>query len=264
MFNKSSDKLNSAIISENITFCNDFCVNCLQTVDSTNTYAKKMANQFHKELLIVAAQNQTMGRGRLGRSFFSSENGIYFSMLIKVPNLYQSVPFITTAAAVSVCKVIREISGKDARIKWVNDIYLGNKKICGILSEIADDNHAVVGVGINFYNAPFPCELETIAASLFEEESPVSKNYVIAEIANEFIKLIHALPKTSFLEDYRKLSMVIGKDITYYENGEGVDGKALDIDPSGGLIVLTGSEKVTLNTGEITVRVKAQNPKDQT
>ena len=262
MFNKSSDKLDINIISKNITYCNDFCVNCLQRVDSTNNYAK--ASKTDKELLIVAAQVQTMGRGRLGRSFFSPESGIYFSLLVKIPALYQSVPFITTGAAVAVCRVLREISGKDARIKWVNDIYLDNKKICGILSEIADENHAVVGVGINFYNSDFPLELKGIADSLFDKESPVSKNMVIGKIADEFMKILHNLPHVSFLNDYKKLSMVIGEDIIYTKNGESFEGKAIDIDSFGGLIVLTEGEKVTLNTGEITLRLKSQNQADQT
>ncbi|MBR6501944.1 MAG: biotin--[Clostridia bacterium] len=145
-------------------------------IDSTNIYAKTLASEGYKDGTVVVAREQTAGKGRLGRTFFSKRGGLYFSVILRPYKSLNDTVFITTAAAVAAARAIEKVSGKKCEIKWVNDIYINNKKVCGILTEgaITPDgslDYAILGVGINLF-APkggFPSNLP-LAGSVFDKK----------------------------------------------------------------------------------------------
>ena len=244
-------------------------------VDSTNQEVKRLALEGGSQGLVVLAEQQTAGRGRRGRSFVSPPGtGIYMSVLFRPsPESGQSgdVVLMTTVASVAVCRAIRRMCGAEPEIKWVNDVYLRGKKICGILTEAVSDvesgriDTVVVGIGIN-YREPeggFPEELRgTVGAVYAGEGSPVTRNELAAAVLNELFALYDTLTERTFLEDYRSWSMVLGREVRFTSSGAGADaaewecGRAVDIDDRGGLVVekSDGSRQV-LSTGEITLRV---------
>ncbi len=232
-------------------------------IDSTNKKARELANSGAQEGTLVVADSQSAGRGRLGRSFYSPKGvGIYFSLIIRPHELSDCAPFITTAAAVAVAKAVREKCGKDARIKWVNDVYIDGKKICGILTEAVTDmesgtiESAVIGIGINFYNGSFPEELRDIAAPIFTERSSVTRSEFTAAVTDELLSIITNLPDRSFMQTYRSLSLVIDKDVVCRRGNTTFEGHVLDVDDMGGLILNVNGKIETLRSGEITLRLK--------
>lgn len=235
----------------------------LDKTDSTNIVAKNLIRENPEEIFAVLAKQQTNGRGRLSKSFFSPENtGIYLSIAVPFKNEGEPFSLITVRAAVAVCLVIEKLTFKKPQIKWVNDIYLNSKKICGILAEsvINPDSGeyfaAVIGVGLNFKEPSngFPKEISEIAGALFNEETPtVSINQMAAGL---ICGLISPDDKTScFLDEYRKRCFVIGKNIEYTENNNKYCAEAIGIDNSGCLVVKDshGNKKI-LNSGEISIR----------
>ena len=158
-------------------------------------------------------------------------------------------------------RAIEKTTGKRVMIKWVNDLYLGEKKICGILTEAVTDlengklSGLVVGVGINISTDDFPEDIKERAASLGVIDA--DRSLIAAETAKEFFDITNDLSNRKFLNEYRERSYVLGKDIYYIKNGEKHDGKAVGIDDDGGLIVeKENGENTILRGGEITVRVK--------
>ena len=253
------------------------------TVESTNLTAKQLALSGAPHGTVVAAATQTAGRGRLGRSFFSPrDTGVYFSMILH-PRCFppdaaaentsagsSAAPdpvFMTTAAAVAISRAIEQVSGCSVQIKWVNDLYLHGKKVCGILTEgIADLETAsietiVVGAGINCFPpaSDFPQEIRTRAGVLSDaaDSARFSKNELIAASIDALTDIQAELANRGFLEEYRRRSFVLGKEI-YFGSGtssEEYHGIAAAIDERGGLIVrLADGTTRTLSTGEISVR----------
>ena len=225
-----------------------------ETLPSTNAEAKKMILEGAREGVLLA-KHQTAGRGRLGRTFFS-ENGIFMSVIIAPEKIPFDTGFLTSAAAAATCRAITE-KGFDAGIKWVNDIYLNGKKICGILAEavsIGMETLAyVVGIGINVGESDFPEDIKEIAAALPLSEKEKQELF-FSVLAN--IEKALSENKETLLSYLKKKSIVLGKDIRFFgvKDGEGI---AIDLDENGGLIVQTGeNEKITLTGGEISVRVR--------
>lgn len=247
----------------------EICV--CQCVDSTNQEVKRRALEGAGEGLVVLSEEQNAGKGRKGRSFFSPVGtGIYMSVLFR-PTEEQSkdVVLVTTAASVAVCRAIRKVLGEEPEIKWVNDVYLRGKKICGILTEAVSDfesgriDTVVVGIGIN-YRIPeggYPEELNDIIGAVCTQDQVIPRNTLVAAVLNELYALYEGLAQRTYMEDYRKWSNVIGKEVRYSTGVDNSDqatweyGTALDIDEDGGLIVrLQNGEEKVLRTGEITLR----------
>lgn len=224
------------------------------TIDSTNAGAKRMILEGVRKGVLLA-KHQSAGRGRLGRSFFS-ENGIFMSIILTPEQFSFDSGFLTSATAVAVCRAIEE-QGFTVGIKWVNDIYLKGKKICGILSEAvsmgAETLAYVVGIGINVGSAEFPDDIKEIADSLPLDEN--AKEKLFFDILSNFERVLSE-NQDILLSYLKKKSVVLGKEIRFYgvKNGEGI---ALDLDENGGLIVRTNeNEKIILTGGEISVRTK--------
>ncbi len=237
-----------------------------ETIDSTNLEAKRRAMLGGGHFTAVIADQQTLGRGRFGRSFFSPPGcGIYLSLLLKpTPQQLSDATLLTTAAAVAVCRAIETLTPHHPQIKWVNDIYLNGKKLCGILTEAVTDlesgaiESVVIGIGINFRQpeAALPEEVAAVAGTLFGAAAPsVSRNRLVAAIINELFLLWNGLPDRAFLADYRSRSMLIGREIVYARGNEKFAATAEAIDNDGALIVrMPSGEQAVLRSGEVSVR----------
>lgn len=228
---------------------------------STNTYAKTLAlGECLRDALVVAL-SQSEGRGRMGRSFYSpKDTGIYFTILHPTEQSLVDAVSVTSMAAVAVMRAIRALTGKQVRIKWVNDLYLNEKKVCGILVEAVSlgdgKNRLIIGIGVNWHDAKFPKELANIAGAVGADPS-VSKLRLVAQVYRELRRLMAETNCDTWLSEYREHSMVIGKEITWTRDGVTYDGKAIEIDPRGALLVRTeAGEESSLFSGEITLRVR--------
>lgn len=234
------------------------------TIDSTNDEAKRHWKEHKKAPCLFVSDEQTGGRGRRGRSFYSPKGtGIYMSLLIQPESGLEDAVHITTATAVIVARALQEFTGQEVGIKWVNDLYIGNKKVCGILTEAvieaepAEKPAVVVGIGINLSTKEFPEELREIAGGVTDSHCEVDRDGLVARIAEGILEFSENLKDCTYVDDYRKMSVVLGKEIRYNEGDAFVKARAIDIDSEGGLMVelADGSVKV-LKTGEITVRLE--------
>ncbi len=253
-------------------------IHLYDTIDSTNLRAKQFATDNAPHGTIVLAKQQTAGRGRLGRSFFSPLEGIYLSIIIRKPLDISHALLITSAAAVAVATSLDEVCGTDAMIKWVNDIYVNGKKVCGIASEAISDFESgriesiVVGIGINTNLKDFPEELLKVAGAV---EGNYSKSALVGRITARTLDLIDQITETAidtpgaepdFMQEYRAKSLVLGRNIKVYKGGYrkdissesgGLAAKALGISPAGGLeVIYTDGTRETLSTGEISIRLE--------
>ncbi|HRM19631.1 MAG: biotin--[acetyl-CoA-carboxylase] ligase, partial [Trichococcus flocculiformis] len=163
-----------------------------KTIDSTNLEAKRIVNEDPTFEGVILSEEQTKGRGRLGRVFYSpSESGLYMSLVLRPVADLDNATLITTAAAVAVCQAIETLTGKKPQIKWVNDIFLDGRKVCGILTEGIMDMESrtigtiILGIGLNFREpeTDFPDEIQSIAGTLFDKKNAaVTRNQMVAEI----------------------------------------------------------------------------------
>lgn len=236
-----------------------------KSVGSTNTLLKELAINNEAEGKIIIAEEQTEGRGRFGRSFYSpSKTGIYMSILLRPKMTAEESLFITTSAAVAVAKAIEKIAGCQAKIKWVNDIYCDGKKVCGILTEAAIDfesgglEYAVLGIGINILKPEndFPVDLKAIATSILKKETylPNTKSQLIAEILNNFFQYYYNSSNKEVLEEYRNRSFLLGKEIMVMSGGKEERALAKDIDDKGQMVVEFPDGTVkALNSGEVSI-----------
>ena len=232
---------------------------------STNEDIKKIAEAGGKEFTVLIARSQSGGKGRLGRSFSSPEGGLYFSLLLRPDFSPEDCLKITTAAAVAIRAAIEKVSSKPAKIKWVNDIFVGDKKVCGILTEGAFDaengklKYAVLGIGVNVA-APkggFSAKLTDKAASLFEGGKVPSLAYcaLLNEFLGEFKKYYTEAEKMPHLEEYRKYSYLDGKTVTYIKDGKTHTAKVLGIGKDAELIVKERHRKERLKNGEVDIKL---------
>ena len=260
---ESSDALSEAGISMNLTTryaAQHLCV--LSTVDSTNNYLKQHAADLPHGYAVVA-DCQTAGRGRLGRSFVSpSGSGIYISLLLR-PNIpLERMHLMTVGAAIAACEAIQETAGFTPDIKWVNDVYVAGKKICGILTEAVSDLESgsveflVVGIGINLTCEAFPPELREIATALSEhggERTDCAE--LIAAVLCELEQVYDQLDTAAFMPEYRQRSCVIGKWVRAIRAGAEREVLIKDIDDNGALLVENqAGVPERINSGEISLR----------
>lgn len=264
---EQNDLLSKNIILEHMVnkdFYSDIIV--LDTVGSTNDYAKSLAVETSSNVIVVA-EHQTAGKGRLGRNFASPANsGIYLSFLMR-PNIPTSDSgLITSYVAVAVCQAIYDVLGVQCQIKWVNDLYTGGKKVCGILTEgsinfeLSTLQYAVIGIGINVFNPKdgFGSELSDIVATLTDEQNKSYRNKIIAKIADNLIDMENTITQRGFLEYYRQHSYLLGKDIFIIKGDSRTSATAIDIDRNAGLIVkLQDGSLTTITSGEVSIRLRS-------
>lgn len=242
-------------------------ISIFDVVESTNDLAKayaltkKESGYLNK---IFIADSQTAGRGRRGRYFYSPPNtGLYISFLIhpREHNKPENIVGLTTAASVAVSEAIDNVTSAKTEIKWVNDVYCKDKKICGILTECVTDFDgcaaaAIIGIGINLTTEVFPTSAGELAGSLAYEHKICTRNRLAAELINKIDEIVcHQVLKNSdcsYIREYKKRLMVLDKDIVIQNSGE--TAHVLDVDDCGGLVVDVCGERRILNTGEISIR----------
>lgn len=255
---KSCDVISESAIK---ALCDkDIDITVCETVDSTNNEAKRrLADGNISGTMLIVSGEQTLGRGRNGRNFYSPKGmGLYFSLVTSPKSDLPSAIGITSYAAVCVVEAVKELTGTDTEIKWVNDIYLKGKKICGILTEAVSDfetgtvNNIIVGIGINLKPSPLPEALKEKVGFL-DCDKPI-KNELVSSIVNKLLKYNER--RESFIDEYKKHSLVIGKEITYAKNNVEFGGTVLDIDRDGGLIVKDKDRITVLKSGEISLCLK--------
>ncbi|MEG1479124.1 MAG: biotin--[acetyl-CoA-carboxylase] ligase [Clostridiales bacterium] len=235
-------------------------IEILDTVDSTNTYAKNLALKKAPHHTIISAMEQTAARGRQGRSFFSpKDTGIYMSLILRPQESLDKALLLTVAAAVGVSQAIEEATNISPQIKWVNDIFFNGKKVGGILTEAISDFESnsleavIIGIGINLKTQAqdFPPELQPIATSLLIPQ--LTRNQLIGTIATNIFDLTENLNPDSLIAAYKKRSLVLGKEITFQKNGTTHHATVLDINEKGNLVVKTCKGTEILQSGEITL-----------
>ncbi|CCG57573.1 biotin protein ligase [Brachyspira pilosicoli WesB] len=249
---KETDILSSKVIKNNmLKYADKFNFIIHKTVASTNIIARELAINGAESGTVVIAEEQTSGYGRNGKSFFSPYGtGIYMSIILnlkKEKKIFNS-SFITTAAAMAVSKSIEEISNENTQIKWVNDVFINGKKVCGILTEGAfsfEDgklDYAVIGIGVNvnFPKDGFPKELNNIAASINSKNNANSntksdiRNILVAKILENLYD--YYFNDVNFYEEYKKRSFLIGKKVSININNKEHIVKVLDIDKTFALV----------------------------
>lgn len=228
----------------------------LKTVDSTNTFAKKAAADGAGHGTLIIAEEQTGGRGRRGNSFYSpSGTGLYMTVILR-PGA-ADVDLITVCAGCGACRAIETITGKKPLIKWVNDLYLDGKKICGILSEATFDYEAktidsvVVGIGINISTDTFPLGLDQKAGKI---GAPIERAVLAAKVTECFIECLERSREEN-IADYKSRSLVLNRKVSFVKDGVEHLATAVDIDMKGRLIVESEGGVMTLNSGEISVKL---------
>ena len=239
-------------------------VKVFDEVISTNTLLKEKGKT-SDEFTTVIASAQTGGRGRLGRSFYSpKESGVYFSVLLKPDLEIEKAVLITSAAAVAVTRVLENLGCENPQIKWVNDIFVNGKKVCGILTESVINTEtkkldfAVLGVGINLVKSKeaFPEELQNIAGTVFETPLPYLKEKFVGAFLNEFYRIYLNLSDAKFMDDYRKKCFCLGKEVSVISGDKIRVGKALSIDENARLEVEFSDDTTEfINSGEISIKM---------
>ena len=232
----------------------------LDTIDSTNQEAKRRLLDHAKHRTVIFSEEQTQGRGRLGRSFYSPAcTGLYFSAIL-LPNLpLEQVGCLTVAAANAVCRGLEELGVKQPGIKWVNDIYIKGKKVCGILTEGSSHwetgvlESAVVGIGINVSTLEFPGELGQKAGSVFL--APGLRSRLAGRVLSHLFALTEPVRPAALMEEYKQRCIVLGKTVRYQLQGKEHQAMAVDINEAGNLIVEENGARQVLSSGEISVRL---------
>ena len=247
-------ELNTNFIGKNIIH--------LETVDSTNDYLKKINNQV-EDGTVVISDEQTKGKGRLGRKWQSkSREGIWMSIILKPEIIPYKAPFITLIAGASIVKALNNLQ-VPAKIKWPNDIIINNKKVSGILTELSADiektNYIIVGIGINVNNSEFDRDLKEKATSLYKEHYKLSKVDIVTEILHELEKLykdyIDRDCKEETLKICKEYSAIINKNVYIVKENEKELVRCVDINKEGNLIVRDSNNKLKeIISGEVSIR----------
>ncbi|WP_300382626.1 biotin--[acetyl-CoA-carboxylase] ligase, partial [Clostridium sp.] len=232
-----------------------------------NSAIKDLAIKGEKEGTVIISEEQTEGRGRFGRKFYSPKGtGIYMSILLR-PQISGSESFlITTAAAVAVAEAIEGVSGKEAKIKWVNDIYCEDKKVCGILTEASFDlesgglEYAVLGIGINVKTPEngFPEEIKYIASEIFDNKAfnlEDVRSKLVAEVLERFWVYYKDIKKKTFLTAYKEKSLLINKEVFIISRSSSKKAMVLDIDDECKLKVRMEDGSIQfLSSGEVSIK----------
>ena len=249
----------------------DWNIQTMESTTSTNDLAKIYANHNSTTPAIFISEEQTAGRGRLGRTFVSpSKTGLYISLCLFPTIALEDLSLITCATAVACIETLEQLTGKSLNIKWVNDLFYQDKKVGGILTEVISDFESqqvqslIVGMGINLIDSPqsFPEELHSIVGSIFSskkeyDNSSFNRNHFIAQFLEKWTFYYQNLSKRNFIESYKEHSNVISKFVNVFEGNQTYSAYAKDIDENGHLIIEKEDNTLhSLSYGEVSIRTK--------
>ncbi|HEM5998598.1 TPA: bifunctional biotin--[acetyl-CoA-carboxylase] ligase/biotin operon repressor BirA [Streptococcus suis] len=235
--------------------------------DSTQLDAKQGIEAGHTSPALYLAPHQNKAKGRFGRPFYASKSGgIYMSLRLS-PN----VPFLefkpyTILAAAAVVRAIQSLCDLDVQIKWVNDIYLGQKKVAGILTEAISSmenqrvTDVIIGVGINVHIDDFPKELQQAAGNLFDDQPPFTRNQLITAIWKAFLET----DEKDLIALYKEKSLVVGQQVSFVENQVEFRGTAIAVTDTGNLIIqLDNGKAKIISSGEISLTSWSASPPNE-
>lgn len=252
---QESQEFNKEAILRYLNEANRSKVMVYDTLESTNATAKKLAEEGGDEWTVVLSKSQTKGRGRFERDFYSPKGGCYCSFILRPTTSVQDTLRVTMLVAVAICKTVNELCNKQLDIKWVNDLFYHDKKVCGILTEASLNletgslNYLVIGFGINLKLNEIPNELTDVIADI---DYQGDKNLFVASIINKFQESLN-LPMEDIVQFYREHNLLKDKTVLV-RGGETGKAKVLDITTSGNLLVLFEDDrKRELTSGEVTL-----------
>lgn len=246
---------NNKLSAELISYNGD--INVYSSLSSTNDCAKMLASNGADNGTVVIAESQFAGKGRPGRSFVSpAGKGLYMSVIIRPDFAFEFVPLITSAAAVATAEAVESLCNADVQIKWVNDLYMNGRKICGILTEASlgleanSIDYAVIGIGVNVRKNDFG-ELNDIVTSVEQESNiVVDRNKLCESILKRLQIRLSGIEKKSHLDEYRRREFLTGNMISANVGNERIIGMAVGVDDNANLIVKTDNGIKNLSSGE--------------
>lgn len=258
---QENDLLSPASIERFLPDGHPFDITVRKSVDSTNAEARRRALEGAPEGVVVVAEEQTAGRGRLGKTFYSPAGaGVYLSVVLRPRLQADAAQYLTCAAAVACAQAIEAVTGEEALIKWVNDIFCRGRKVAGILTEGVVDmesgrfEHAVLGMGVNVRvpASGFPSEIADVAGAVCEEAIGALRSRLAAEMLARFWSLYESLPHRSFYDEYRRRCFLLGQPIVVARNGSRVRARAVDLTEDFKLVVeLPDKTRRELPYGEV-------------
>ena len=245
----------------------DLILEYAKTVTTTMALGKQAAESGKNEGYVIVAESQTAGKGRMGRSFYSPPGtGVYFSILLRPKLSAEQSLLITTCAAVACAQAIEELSGQETQIKWVHDIYINGKKVCGILTEASLDlesgglHYAVLGIGINLFlpQEGFPADIKSKAGALFEDRNNNDlRCRLVAAVLDRFFCLYPNIQDKEFLPEYRRRSMLTGETVDVLRGETSCPAIVKGIGDDFSLIVTyQDGSTARLSSGDVSVRKK--------
>lgn len=266
MLSADSDALSAPLIKELLSgVVPPEKIEVHRCVTSTLDLARDLAQKGAPEGTVIIAAEQTAGRGRRGRSFFSpGDTGVYISVLLRPVLPAERAVLITTATAVAACDAIESVTGESAGIKWVNDIFVRGKKVSGILTEASYSmesgslDYAALGIGLNVYppEGGFPPEIAETAGSILMSRQRDARSRLAAGFVKRFMEIYAELDSAKFVDDYRRRSIVLGRRVSVISGETPRPAEALDIDDECRLIVrFDDGETAALSSGEISIRL---------
>ena len=258
---QENDLLSPASIERFLPDGHPFDITVRKSVDSTNAEARRRALEGAPEGVVVVAEEQTAGKGRLGKTFYSPAGaGVYLSVVLRPRLQADAAQYLTCAAAVACAQAIEAVTGEEALIKWVNDIFCRGRKVAGILTEGVVDmesgrfEHAVLGMGVNVRvpASGFPNEIADVAGAVCDEAVGALRSQLAAEMLARFWSLYESLPHRSFYDEYRRRCFLLGQPIVVARNGSRVRARAVDLTEDFKLVVeLPDKTRRELPYGEV-------------
>ena len=235
------------------------------SIDSTNTKAQELAEKGYPSGTLVVADKQIAGKGRRGRNWESPSGcGIFMTLMLKPDINPNNASMLTLVSALAVAKALADITGKDAKIKWPNDIVIDGRKVCGILTEMSAQfdyiNNIVIGIGINVNNSSFPEEISATASSLrlLSGGKKYRRAEIIEKIMEYFEKYYSIFLETedlsALVNEYNAMLVNMKKQVKVLDPKEPFEGKAMGITKTGELIVDTWESRKLVSSGEVSVR----------
>ena len=236
-------------------------VSVLTEADSTNRIALSLAKESPPSCpTVIIAERQSAGRGRLGRSFISPPGGLYMTLLTRAPERCD-VTSVTTCAAVAVSRAIERLTGLETAIKWVNDIYVGARKLSGILTQGSVDpesgkiTHVAMGVGVNVWGKDMADEIADIATSIEREGKEAERATLAAAIIDEYLSLLPTAGSEDISREYKERSFLIGADVRVIKPSGEYNATVTDVSPSCELVLRLEDGSIEyLSTGDVSVR----------
>lgn len=253
-FNKEEIENKCPYISATVVDC----------IPSTSTHLKCCAEEGAGEFSVLFAKEQTAGRGRITKSFISPKGGLYFSIVLRPIMPPSDIVFITSAAAVAVARAIEAVAQKSPKIKWVNDIYIDDKKVCGILTEgklnptTKQFDYIILGIGLNVFTPKnsFDEQTQKIADSLFKTKQRADTYLLLAQhILDNFNRYYKNLQNKEYMDYYISNSYLTGKTVTFLKDNETHTARALRIDENANLVVEENGREIRLFHSEVSIKL---------